>query len=264
MLLTAIIIVLREVLEAALLISLLASVRRYLDIKFIHFFTALSLGCIGAYVYAENLSSISELFDYTGQEWVNSTMHLGIYLFLGLFTVFLRLNKENMQRLKVWMRLLMLTPVALIVIREGSEVYIYINSFFQTDRPVFPVVVGSIIGSSIGLSIGVLIYYTLLSCSLKIRFLTVKIALSVIACSVLSQAVALLLQADVLYSYPSLWDTSEYLSEESVIGQLLYAMIGYEATPAPQQAIAYAGGLVLIAFGVLLNKYYGYKNNVDC
>jgi high-affinity iron transporter len=259
MLLTAIIIVLREVLEAALLISLLASVRKHLDIKFMHFFTALSLGFVGAYGYADNLSSISELFDYTGQEWINSMMHLGIYSSLGLFIILLRLNPNKMKKMKARMLLLILIPIVLIIIREGSEVYIYIHSFYQTNRPVFPVVVGSIIGSSIGLSIGALIYYALIYCTLKRRFLIVKIALSVIACSVLSQAAALLLQADVLYSYPNVWDTSEYLTEESVVGQLLYAMVGYEATPAPQQVFAYAGGLILIALGVFINKYYGYK-----
>jgi high-affinity iron transporter len=264
MLLTAIIIVLREVLEVTLLTSLLASVSKNLGIKFTHFLMALLFGGIGAYIYAENLSSISELFDYTGQEWANSVMQLTVYVSLGLFIMLLRLNEKRMEGLNYWMLLLMLLPVILVVIREGSEIYIYIHSFFQGSRSVYPIMMGGIIGSCIGLSIGALIYYALVLSSSKVRFLLVKIALSVIACGVLSQAIALLLQADVLHSYPNLWDTSEYLAEDSVIGQLLYAMVGYEATPAPQQVIAYAGGLVLIALGVLINKYYGDQKNADC
>jgi high-affinity iron transporter len=44
--------------------------------------------------------------------------------------------------------------------------------------------------------------------------------------------------------YP-LWDTSEWISERSITGQMLYALLGYEATPTPIQAAAY---LIAIVF----------------
>ncbi len=263
MLLTAIIIVLREVLEITLLMSLLASVSKHLDVKFFHFFIALLVGGVFAYVYAENLSMISELFEYTGQEWVNSILQILIYASLGFFIVLLRFNKQRMTRIKGLMMSLMLMPIILAVTREGSEIYIYISSFFYGTHPVFPVVMGSIIGSCIGLSIGALIYYSLTTSSLKTRLIVVKVALAVTACGVLSQAVALLLQADVLHSYPIVWDSSAYLAEDSITGQLLYAMVGYEATPAPQQVVVYIVGLLLIAFGTAAHKYFGYRKNAD-
>lgn len=263
MLLTSIIIVLREVLEITLLTSLLASVGKYLSVQFYHFLIAIILGITFAYIYAENLSIISELFDYTGQEWLNSTLQITIYASLAFFVILLCLNKQRMKNLKVLMTALMLIPIVLALTCEISEIYIYINSFFHGNRAVFPAVVGSIIGSCIGLSIGVLIYYALMSCTLEIRLTIVKVALSVTACGVLSQAVYLLLQADVLYSYPAIWDSTEYLAEDSVIGQLLYATLGYEATPAPQQVIVYISGLLFILFGVVIHKYYGSKRKID-
>jgi len=69
--------------------------------------------------------------------------------------------------------------------------------------------------------------------------------LSLVAAGMLSQAVLLLIQADWLPSQLPLWDTSEWLSENSVTGQLLYALIGYEATPTALQAFFYFGGLLL-------------------
>ena len=87
MLLTAIIIVLREVLEITLLTSLVASVGKYLGIQFHHFALALLSGLAFAYLYAENLSTISELFDYTGQEWINSILQITIYVSLACFII---------------------------------------------------------------------------------------------------------------------------------------------------------------------------------
>ena len=64
------------------------------------------------------------------------------------------------------------------------------------------------------------------------------------------QASGLLIQADYLPSGLA-WDSSDWLPEDSVAGQLLYAMLGYEATPAPAQLWAY-GGAVLLMTSVLL------------
>ena len=129
---------------------------------------------------------------------------------------------------------------------------------------MFPVLVGSVIGFGIGVSIGALLYFCLLACTLRVRFVVVKIMLTVIATGFLSQAVALLLQADYLDSYPALWDTSKYLSEESVLGQLLYSIMGYESTPAPQQVVVYVMAISMVILGVVVNdRFRRYKVGLD-
>jgi high-affinity iron transporter len=57
--------------------------------------------------------------------------------------------------------------------------------------------------------------------------------------SMMSQATQLLIQVDYLPTAFPLWDTSNLISERSVTGQVLYALIGYEATPVFLQVIAY-------------------------
>jgi high-affinity iron transporter len=53
-----------------------------------------------------------------------------------------------------------------------------------------------------------------------------------------------------------LWDSSAVLPENSVVGQMLYAFIGYEATPSGAQIIAYVTGLFLvIVAGVAGNRF---------
>jgi high-affinity iron transporter len=68
------------------------------------------------------------------------------------------------------------------------------------------------------------------------------------------QASLLLIQADWLPSQAPLWDSSNLVAENSITGQLLYALIGYEATPTPIQAIAYFGGLILPLVLMLITR----------
>jgi high-affinity iron transporter len=61
-----------------------------------------------------------------------------------------------------------------------------------------------------------------------------------------AQTILLLNQADWLPFTPTAWDTGGLLSESSVLGQLAYALIGYEATPSIMQVGAYTLGLVIV------------------
>ena len=62
----------------------------------------------------------------------------------------------------------------------------------------------------------------------------------------LAQATLQLTQADWIPSAHALWDTSGWLPENSIAGHLLYALVGYEATPTAIQVIAYFIGATLV------------------
>ena len=74
MLLNAVIIVLRETLEAGVLISLLLSISYRLELKFHWLWAALAGGLIGTWAYIMNLRKFSSWFEYTGQELINASM----------------------------------------------------------------------------------------------------------------------------------------------------------------------------------------------
>jgi high-affinity iron transporter len=63
----------------------------------------------------------------------------------------------------------------------------------------------------------------------------------------MSQATQLFTQADWLPAQYALWNSSWLVEEQSVTGQLLYALLGYEATPTPLQVYVYGLSLLLIA-----------------
>jgi high-affinity iron transporter len=107
--------------------------------------------------------------------------------------------------------------------------------------------VGSLIGACIGFSVGVLIYYLLVAQPSERALPVSLVLLFLIAAGMSSQATRLLIQADWISTAGALWNTSAFLSEESLLGQLLYALVGYEASPAAIEVAVHAGSMVVVA-----------------
>jgi high-affinity iron transporter len=72
-----------------------------------------------------------------------------------------------------------------------------------------------------------------------------------------SQAAGFLVQADLLPALgTSVWDTSWLLTETSVVGKILHALIGYVSRPAGVQVLFYVTTLVVIGlFTFLIGRH---------
>ncbi|WP_295802198.1 FTR1 family protein [uncultured Microbulbifer sp.] len=246
MLLTSVILVLREVLEAALLLSILLAMSRFLALQTRWIYIALTAGVLGSVVYGQYLGTVSELFEGMGQEIVNAALQFTIYGLLLLIGVLLILNRSGEARYLQLLQWAMVLAVALAALREGAEIYIYLIAFREQAELLQGALLGALIGGGIGFSIGALFYYLLLGLPRRRRLICALVLLSLVAAGLCLQATQLLEQADWLPAQQPLWDTSGLLSENSVMGQLLYALLGYEATPTPNVIAAYLIGLVLM------------------
>ena len=245
MLLTSVVLVLREALEAALIISVLLALSRVRRLGNSWLPWALSLGLAGAVTYAMSISMVSDWFDGVGQEVVNAFMQLLLYLLLVAFAVLtIRPQPTGRGNLR-GLHLLMIASIALAITREGSEILIYLTSFSQSLELFTPILTGGMVGLGIGLSVGAITYYALLSLRRRLLPQLCSIVLAVVAAGLAGQAAQLLIQADWLPAQTALWDTSDWLPEDSLTGQLLYALVGYEATPTPLQAVIYLVTLVI-------------------
>lgn len=244
MILSSVIIVLREVLEAALLISLLLALSRFLRLPTRWLFVASIIGLAGATLYAHYLAPISNWFDGVGQEVVNASLQIVLAIVL-LICVPLWILRRHFTALVVCMALAIGTAIT----REGSEIVLYISGFIGAGELFTPVLLGGIIGLGIGASIGALTYFSLCSAEQRPFMLIVLSLTALVAAGFTSQAINLLTQADWLTSEHPVWDSSNLLSEESVIGQLLYALIGYEATPTFIQVLVYF--VVIVGFATV-------------
>ena len=76
------------------------------------------------------------------------------------------------------------------------------------------------------------------------------------------QATMLLEQVDWLPAGKSVWDSSALVSEQSITGELLYAVFGYESTPSYLQLALYLASLGLMLAVILLARRNAGKRNV--
>ncbi|PCJ23955.1 MAG: iron permease [SAR86 cluster bacterium] len=272
MFLNAVIIIVQEILEAALLISVLL-VFTYLFqkvwgksfiLKTSWVAYSIVLGVIGAALYSHYTGQVSQWFDYVGQEIVNASIHI-ISLFLILLLAFAVPPGNMSARLVERSRLTticMIGIVLLAIIREGSEIMLYAGGVASQPENFTPVVFGAVIGGGIGVSAGVLLYYGLISLNAKWAFRVCLILLALISGNMGSQAVLLLTQADWLPFTPIAWNTSSILAEASIPGHLLYALIGYEATPSVLQVGFYLFGIVMIVLSPLFRKTWSSNHSL--
>jgi high-affinity iron transporter len=251
MLVNSVIIVLREVLEAALMVSVLLAVSRPLNLAAGWMRGGLLLGLIGAVAYGFSIDRVSELFDGVGQEVVNAVLQFGVFAVLAV-AVFL-IARQNGQpsgndRLLPGV---MAAAIVLAVTREGAEILIFISGFLQLSDFFPSVGIGSLAGAAIGYSVGVLFYYFLLSLEAGHTLRISLVLLTLVACGMIRQATGLLIQADWITVAGPLWDTSGLVAEDSLLGQLLYALVGYEATPSAIEVLVYSTSFALMAVAIV-------------
>ena len=252
MLLTSVILVLQETLEAALLFSILAVITLQIGARPRAWLASgIVLGAVLALVYALNLRRISGWFDYVGQELTNAVLQLGMTVTIVALVAWLGRtglrSPAAADGKPTAFNLLCVLVIALAITREGSEVLVFLGGFLAGGEALRAVLLGSGIGFGIGVSVGFLLFYGLLALTPNSRWRGLPLALlALFSGNKLAQAVLQLTQADWLQAGPALWDTSSWLPEQSIVGRLLYALVGYESSPSAAQVIAYLAGAAAV------------------
>lgn len=258
MLLTSVILVLQEMLEASLVISVLLAFSVHNQISRNWIWYALAAGIASAFFYARNIETMSEWFDYMGLEIVNASIQFMICLWVALFACF-RLPGVATGKSPVLLPVAMALIVCLAIAREGFEVLLYGSGVAFNSEQWSPVLIGSVLGGGIGMSIGALLYYGLISMNGQTGQRVLLVLLCMFSGNMAAQGTLLLIQADWLPSGQAIWNTSFLIPEDNLVGQLLYALVGYEAAPTALQAGAY--GLVFLVILILFSlRWPGFNN----
>ncbi|RLQ22478.1 hypothetical protein DWB85_07610 [Seongchinamella sediminis] len=263
MLINSVVLVLREVLEAAMVVSVLLALSRNLRLPASWLFWSLPVIAIAVVAFASTLDTITDAFDGAGQELVSAALQIAV--FVGIVAVVFWVASEDSrrdgdQRLLQW--LLALTVVCALV-RECSEIVIYITAFAAASETRAAVFAGSAIGAGIGISLGVLLFASLRAVPLVLSTSLCIALMALIGAGMVMQSTMLLEQVDWLQPGMQLWDSSALVSEQSISGQLLYAVFGYEATPGRVQVLLYLASVILVAGAWWLPRHYGGKHYGD-
>jgi high-affinity iron transporter len=260
-------IVFRETLEAALLIGIIAAATRGLSRRTLWLAIGIGAGLAGSLVVAGLTETIAEMAEGTGQELFNAAI-LGIaVLMLGWHNIWMATHGREMatqarsvgiavksgQREMSALAIL----IALAVLREGSETALFLYGIAAGDGSASGVSMlgGGLVGLAAGVAAGWVLYAGLARIPLR-HFFTVTSALILfLAAGLAGQMARLLIQGDLIRPLSSpLWDSSSLLPMDSVLGNLLHLLAGYEARPSGMQVLFYGLTFLAILVGMRVSR----------
>jgi high-affinity iron transporter len=240
-------IVFREVLEAALIVGIVAAATRGIAGRGRFIVAGLALGIVGSLVVAGAAEVISKLAEGMGQELFNASI-LGIaVVMLAWHNIWMSVHGRelaaNAKKIGGDIRAgakalsVLLVVIAVAVLREGSETVLFLYGVaISGDASTRLMITGGAIGLAGGVAVGWLLFAGLLRIPIRWFFTATSVLVLLLAAGMASQAARFLIQANVLPSLASpVWDTSDIVANSSLAGKVLQGLIGYDATPAGMQ-----------------------------
>ena len=137
--------------------------------------------------------------------------------------------------------------VGLAVLREGSEVVLFLYGIAASGTSGSALLVGGLLGIAAGAAFTGLTYFGLLAIPTRYIFSVTSWLIALLAAGMAAQAVQFLNNAGIMLVLGgTLWDTSWLLSERSILGHLLHTLIGYAERPTELQLVFYVGTLLVM------------------
>ncbi len=250
----ALIIVFREVIEAGLIIGIVMAATRGVAGRGRWINIGIGAGVLGAAVVALFAGAISQAFQGAGQELFNASV-------LGIAVVMLMWHNAWMARhgreIAAEMRQVgtavsegarpltaLAVVVGLAVLREGSEVVLFLYGIMASGTSGSALLVGGLLGIAAGAAFTAFTYFGLLAIPSRYIFSVTSWLIALLAAGMAAQSVQFLNNAGLVVALDrTVWDTSWLLSEDSIVGRMLHALIGYTERPSEMQILVYIATL---------------------
>ena len=256
------IIVFREVLEAALIVGIVAAATRGIAGRARWIGAGLALGIVGSLVVAGGAEAISHLAEGMGQELFNASI-LGVaVVMLAWHNIWMSAHGRELAaqaqsvggdiRSGAKALSVLLVVIAVAVLREGSETVLFLYGVAISGESSSDLMMaGGALGLVGGVAVGYLLFAGLLRIPLRWFFGATSFLVLLLAAGMASQAARFLIQADVLPAFASpLWDTSDVVSNSSIMGKVLQSLMGYDAQPAATQVVFFITAIAVIWAGM--------------
>src|SRR5262245_46533421 len=247
----AAIIVFREVIEAGLIVGIVMAATRGVIHRGRWVNIGIIGGVLGAAVVAMFANVISEAFQGAGQELFNASVLGAAVIMLMWHNAWMarhgREIADEMRRVGTAVSegarplTALAVVVGLAVLREGSEVVLFLYGIMVSGTSVTSMLAGSALGIVAGAAFTALTYFGLLAIPNRHIFSVTSWLIALLAAGMAAQAVHFLNNAGWLVAFDrTVWDSSWLLSEGSVLGRFFHALIGYTERPTEMQLMVYA------------------------
>jgi len=235
-------IVFRELIEAALIVTILLAATCGVARRGSWIGGGVAAGLGGAFLIAALITEISSLFQGVGQELVSAAILFSAVLLIGWHVIWMnvhgrelaknvKLKAQNVSEGSSHMSALALVT-GLAVMREGSEVVLMLQGLYASGA-AHDMFGGIVAGTAAGLSLSYLMYRGFVALPVSRVFALTNVLLVLIASGMAARGANLLVQAGFLPSLGnSMWNSDSIISESSLVGSVLSALIGYIAQPS--------------------------------
>ncbi|MBS0431293.1 MAG: FTR1 family protein [Proteobacteria bacterium] len=255
--------VFREVLEAALIVTIVAAATRGVMKRGAFIGGGIALGVLGAIVVAMFAGVIEQAVNGSGQELFNACVLLAAVAMIAWHVIWMSSHgRELVQQMQAVGHAvktgsssvtILLAVVALAVLREGSEIVLFLYGMAAGGAGMADLLLGVPLGLAGGIAVGFALYFGLLRIPIRYFFTATNWMLVLLAAGLASTAARFLIQANWLPAWDNqLWNTSALLANDSVVGQALHILVGYDARPAGMQMAFWLVTVILLVLGMRL------------
>ena len=262
----ALIIVFREVIEAGLIVGIVLAATSGVVGRGRWITLGLVAGVLGAAVVAIFARLISDAFEGSGQELLNASILIVAVVMLAWHNAWMaRHGRELASQMRAVGHAVQagqkpLAALAIVVgvavLREGSEIVLFLYGVLASGTSGAATLVGGLLGLAAGAAVSAVSYFGLLIIPTRHLFQVTTGLITLLAAGLAAQAVQFLDAAGTVTVLDrSVWNTSGFLSEGSILGRLLHTLIGYTERPSELQLIVYVA--VIVAMVAMMRAVAG-------
>src|SRR5579862_7516396 len=251
---SAFIIVFREILEAALVVGVAAAAVEGWPHRGLWVTLGTGLGIAGAAAVAASIGVISRLAHGSGQELFVAAVLFAAGLLLAWHNIWMAEHGRTLAlRLKslgsavigqsepLWM---LIGVTTLAVLREGSEIALFLYGIAAGGVGKGQLLLGGLLGLGAGAAAGFVLFSGLSRMPVARLFRVSAVIVLFIAAGMIARGGQVLVQADLLPPLiDRVWDSSNLISGESLIGRSLGALVGYTPAPSLMQLLFWVASL---------------------
>src|SRR5262249_28206242 len=251
----SLVIVFREAIEAGLIIGVVLAASRGVPNRGAWVGLGIGAGAVGAGIIALFAEAISGAFEGSGQELLNaSVLGAAVVMLMWHNAWMARHGREMAAEMTAVGRAVsagtrpmtaLAVVVGLAVLREGSEIVLFLYGIVAAGASGTALLTGSLLGIAGGAALSALTYRGLVALPTRHVFTVITILIALLAAGMAAQAVQYLDAAgliDVLGN--RVWDSSGYLPQDGIVGRLLHTLVGYTDRPTELQLLAYVATLL--------------------
>lgn len=229
MLITSLMMSLNQLLPVAILLILLQVIAKQ---PFTRLLAMLALGLLLSFLFVKSAPLISPLFDYQGLEYAQISLCILIFISALVYA----LKQKTMA---------FITAIMSVMTLYLSHYVIYLIGFWQSNEAAQSLFIGTFLGLGICSSFSVLLYFLLSAIKQRFGLLPLLVLLALNSAAKLLVALDLASQIDLITNTITVWDLRAILTENSELGRMLRAFVGYEATPNLLSVLSYVLSSIL-------------------